>query len=251
MGSYTIGAVAERSGFSASSLRYYEGIGLVRPSARTDAGYRLYDDRTLSRLAFIACAKQLGCSLDEISDLVKVWDGERCAPVQRRLHELVTAKLGATRDQIVDLSGFATELSAAARRLNSPPSDGPCDDDCACVGGGVEPAAGRGSTAQETDDADPPIACTLGTDAMPDRLAEWQAILDHVTARVGLPDGSLRISLGPDVDLGALARVVAAEQQCCSFFRFTITVDRRGIALEVGAPDEAADLLAMVFGSPK
>ena len=46
---YTIGEVADRSGFSASALRYYEGIGLVEPATRTDAGYRIYDDHTLSR----------------------------------------------------------------------------------------------------------------------------------------------------------------------------------------------------------
>src|SRR4029079_4289209 len=82
VGTYTIGEAAERSGFSASALRYYEGIGLVQPSNRTDAGYRLYDDRALGRLAFIGRAKQLGCTLEEIIDLVSIWDGERCGPVQ-------------------------------------------------------------------------------------------------------------------------------------------------------------------------
>ncbi len=57
------------SGFSASALRYYEGIGLVAPSTRTDAGYRLYDDRSLARLGFISRAKKLDCSLEEIIDL--------------------------------------------------------------------------------------------------------------------------------------------------------------------------------------
>ena len=84
MSTLTIGQVAERTGFSASSLRYYEGIGLVVPAARTDAGYRLYDEAAVGRLAFIARAKQLGCTLEEITDLVSIWDGERCGPVQRR-----------------------------------------------------------------------------------------------------------------------------------------------------------------------
>ncbi|MDQ1466938.1 MAG: hypothetical protein QOH10_1353 [Actinomycetota bacterium] len=77
MSTYTIGEVAERTGFSTSSLRYYEGIGLVAPATRTESGYRVYDDQTLSRLAFIARAKQLGCSLAEITDLAGIWDGER------------------------------------------------------------------------------------------------------------------------------------------------------------------------------
>ena len=93
MSTFTIGQVAERTGFSTSALRYYEELGLVAPATRTAAGYRLYDDETLSRLAFVARAKQLGCSLEEITDLLDVWDGEQCGPVQRRFHALVTEKL--------------------------------------------------------------------------------------------------------------------------------------------------------------
>jgi MerR family copper efflux transcriptional regulator len=133
VGSYTIGQTAERSGFSASTLRYYEGIGLVVPSTRTDAGYRLYDDRALSRLAFIARAKQLGCSLEDIADLVGVWDGEACEPVQKRLHDLVTEKLAEAKRQIDELSAFCAQLDHAAGQLTAPAPDGPCSDACACM----------------------------------------------------------------------------------------------------------------------
>ena len=70
---YRIQEVSQRSGFSAATLRYYEGIGLVPPVGRTPAGYRVYDDTTLARLAFVARAKQLGCTLDEISELNTAW----------------------------------------------------------------------------------------------------------------------------------------------------------------------------------
>ena len=127
MAAYTISEAAERSGFSASALRYYEGIGLVEPSDRTDAGYRLYDDDTLDRLAFIARAKQLGCSLEEINDLVGIWDEGCCAPVQKRFHDLVTAKLAAAERQIAELTALADQLRLAATHLAGPPVDGPCD----------------------------------------------------------------------------------------------------------------------------
>src|SRR5918998_6227435 len=89
---YRIAGVAERSGFTPATLRYYEEIGLVQPTGRTDAGYRLYDDASLQRLRFIARAKQLGCSLDEIADLSAAWDGGRCAQVQERLRATVDTK---------------------------------------------------------------------------------------------------------------------------------------------------------------
>jgi MerR family transcriptional regulator, copper efflux regulator len=116
-----------------SALRYYEGIGLVEPSTRTGAGYRLYNDNTLARLAFIARAKQLGCSLEEITDLAGIWDGERCGPVQKRFHDLVTTKLTAAERQIAELTALADQLRHAAAQLAGPAVDGPCDEGCACL----------------------------------------------------------------------------------------------------------------------
>jgi MerR family transcriptional regulator, copper efflux regulator len=130
---YTIGEAAQRSGFSASALRYYEGIGLVVPSTRTDAGYRVYDDDALGRLAFISRAKQLGCTLEQITDLVGIWDGERCGPVQKRFHDLVTDKLADTQRQIAELTALSQQLRDAAAQLAGPAIDGPCNEGCACL----------------------------------------------------------------------------------------------------------------------
>ena len=94
---YRIKDVADRSGFTAATLRYYEEIGLLPQPARTPAGYRLYDERTVERLAFIARAKQLGCSLEEIADLTLAWDGGQCGVVQDRLRTVVADKLGSAR----------------------------------------------------------------------------------------------------------------------------------------------------------
>jgi DNA-binding transcriptional MerR regulator len=231
--SYTIGEVAERSGFSASALRYYEGIGLVAPASRTDAGYRVYDDQTLARLGFIARAKQLGCSLEEITDLVSIWDGERCGPVQRRFHDLVTEKITGAHHQVAELLAFTAQLQAAAAQLAGPVIDGPCSDGCACVAG--PPAV--------------PIACTLEVSAMPQRLVEWQEVLRHTTARVSLGPGSLRIELDAGVAVSELARLAVEEQRCCSFFSFAVTADERGIGLEVRAPAEADDIVTSLFGA--
>ena len=128
MSAYTIGEIADRSGFTASALRYYEGIGLVAPATRTDAGYRVYDDRTLARLAFIARAKQLGCSLEEVTDLAEIWDREQCHPVQRRFHDLVTTKIADAQVQMNQLAELTAELQSAAVQLAGPAVDGPCDD---------------------------------------------------------------------------------------------------------------------------
>ena len=105
--------VADASGFTTATLRYYEQIGLLPEATRTPAGYRLYDQRTLDRLAFIARAKQLGCSLDEITGLTAAWDGGECGPVQDQLRRLVAGKIGAAHSQIAELVTFAAELQQA------------------------------------------------------------------------------------------------------------------------------------------
>jgi DNA-binding transcriptional MerR regulator len=226
---YTIGEIADRTGFTASALRYYEGIGLVVPAGRSDAGYRLYDDHALARLAFINRAKHLGCSLQEITDLMGIWDGERCGPVQRRFHELVTTKIADAQRQIGDLAAFTAQLQGTAKQLSGEPLDGPCGDDCACLG-------------------EPAIACTLGPGSVPDRLSEWQGVLEHATARTSSAEGALRIAFDGEIAIDDLARLVAAEHACCAFLSFAITVDARGVALEVRAPEGANDVVGALFG---
>jgi DNA-binding transcriptional MerR regulator len=248
--SYTIGEVADRTGFTASALRYYEGIGLVAPARRTGAGYRIYDDQTLARLAFIGRAKQLGCSLEEITDLVAIWDGDRCGPVQRRFHALVTDKIRDATSQITELTAFCAQLEAAASQLSGDPVDGPCRDDCACVSDPSTTTSPSLPVAPGNAPSDPPIACTLELAAMPDRMADWQAVLDHARSRSTAPDGTLRIELDDALDLGELTRLVAAEQSCCAFFSFAIIVDHRGLALQVGVPAGAEAIVASLFGQP-
>ena len=94
---------------------------------------------------------------------------------------------------------------------------------------------------------DPPITCTLEPGARPDRRADWRSVLSAACERSTTDEGRLRIGFGPDVDLAALTRLIQAEHQCCSFFAFALTVDERGIALEVGAR-RAAEIVDSMFG---
>lgn len=80
-----ISELAARSGFSASALRYYEQVGLLSAAERTRGGYRLYEESALSRLRFIDRAKSLGLPLEEIRELVAVWDGGLCGNAARSM----------------------------------------------------------------------------------------------------------------------------------------------------------------------
>ncbi len=95
--------------------------------------------------------------------------------------------------------------------------------------------------------ATPPIACSLDAAQLPDRLTAWEAALASVVARTPLP-GGVRLTLSPDAPLAALVELVVAEQACCSFIAFAITVDSRGTAFEVTAPPEAHEVVQALFG---
>lgn len=95
-----------------------------------------------------------------------------------------------------------------------------------------------------------PIACSLPDDtAVAGRLDEWAAALAGAVSRESLAGGGVRIALGPTVDLGALVALVEAEHRCCPFFAFAVTVDGRGVALEIRAPAGADEAVAALIGS--
>lgn len=66
----TIGKIATQGGLTTTALRFYEREGLIRPSAKSPAGYRLYGDETLERVRFIKHAQHCGFTLSEIVDLL-------------------------------------------------------------------------------------------------------------------------------------------------------------------------------------
>jgi hypothetical protein len=96
--------------------------------------------------------------------------------------------------------------------------------------------------------AEPAIACTIDEAEAGQRMADWQAVLAQVAERSPI-DGGIRLTLEPAADLAEVTRLARAEWACCSFFAFSLTVDGRGTALEVRAPDEARKLVTSVFGA--
>ncbi|MDO8152074.1 MULTISPECIES: MerR family transcriptional regulator [Isoptericola] len=119
-----IGAVAERTGLSLRTLRHYDEVGLLRPSARSEGGFRLYTDADVERLLLIRRMKPLGFSLEEMSDLLRVADtlgAEAVDPDERpaardRLAGYVTAAEERRADLARKLE-MADELIALLHRL--------------------------------------------------------------------------------------------------------------------------------------
>jgi DNA-binding transcriptional MerR regulator len=138
MSRYRISQLAGRTGFSPSTLRYYEQIGLLA-TERTSGGYRSYGEADVRRLRFISRAKQLGLPLDGIRDLVAVWAAGPCTSVKARLEELLTARSREVEARISELAAFGADLAQARENLAAPSPAGPCDDDCGCTSGQAHP----------------------------------------------------------------------------------------------------------------
>lgn len=278
---FLISELAARSGFTASTLRYYEQVGLLHATQRSAGGYRLYDEPALARLRFIDRAKQLGLPLKEIRDLVAVWDTGPCGHVQDRLREHIAAKKGEVEARIEQLRAFAIQLDQARRTLGTLTPDSRCGDDCGCADPdsahvvnppGVTlleltprgellafPISTQPETQPQTISTRPspvsiasrppvPVACTLKPAEQPARASAWAQLLDRVQERTVI-DGGLRLRFPVDSALaGQLAELAVQEQECCSFLTFSLHSGTE-LLLDVLAPDDAAAVIADLFGT--
>ncbi len=72
-----IGEAAKASGVSAKMIRHYEGVGLFPEAARTDSGYRQYSGKEVSTLRFIRQSRDLGFSIEQIRELLALWQNRK------------------------------------------------------------------------------------------------------------------------------------------------------------------------------
>ncbi len=113
----TIGGLAKASGVKVTTIRYYEGIGLIEPPVRSPGGQRLYGGEAVERMRFIRHSRDLGFSLDTIRELIALsGDKDRsCAEVD----EIVKRHAGDVRLRIERLKSLEKELNRMIRECSA------------------------------------------------------------------------------------------------------------------------------------
>lgn len=110
----SISEIAELTGISQRTLRYYDEIGLLTPTATTGAGYRLYDGEALERLQLILLFRELGFPLQDIRRLLDSPDLDRNRAMEQQI-ELLTLKKQHL-ENLIDLARGV--LNTGIRHLN-------------------------------------------------------------------------------------------------------------------------------------
>lgn len=138
-----IGQASRASGVTAKMIRYYESVGLLRPAARRDNGYRDYGDTDVHELRFIRRARGLGFDMAEIAELLSLWrDRSRAS---RDVHRVASGHISALEGRIADLKAMVDTLSTLVSCCHG--DDRPDCPILADLGGGAD----AGQPVQLTD----------------------------------------------------------------------------------------------------
>ena len=122
--------LAQVSGVSAKTIRYYESIGLMPDPARAENNYRRYTPEAIERLRFIASARSLGFNLSEIGEFLDARD-EGTLPCKRVLDSFEHRITDIDR-RIADLLDLRATLQRIRQDGAALPPDKKCDDQCMC-----------------------------------------------------------------------------------------------------------------------
>ncbi|MBW3604928.1 MAG: MerR family transcriptional regulator [Actinobacteria bacterium] len=117
---HQIGEAAGRVGLSLRTVRYYEEVGLVVPSGRTDGGFRLYTEDDIDRLALVKQLKPLEFGLDELRQLLEVRDrlvDEDDPDVRRDLVDRLDAYADTAAERCAQLREQLARVEAVAATL--------------------------------------------------------------------------------------------------------------------------------------
>lgn len=113
-----IGELAQKAGVTPRTIRYYENLGLLKPSEREGRGFRYYTEAELARLRKIDALQSLGLTLEEISSILDLFFEEpTMLQGKQKLLEILQAHLNETDEKLEALTQFRSELQANIAKI--------------------------------------------------------------------------------------------------------------------------------------
>lgn len=115
-----IGEISDQMGISRDTLRYYEKEGLIKPSLRSAAGYRLYSEADQACLKFVLSSRQVGFSLKDIADLLAIKINKKAKSCQD-VKTMTANKIVQVDEKLAELQ----KLKSALNKLHDSCCGGP------------------------------------------------------------------------------------------------------------------------------
>ena len=141
--SMNIGEAARASGVSAKMIRHYESVGLFPEAVRTGSGYRQYTDKEIGILRFIRQSRDLGFSIEQIRELLGLWQNRKRP--SRQVRALALAHLEELDAKLRELQAMKATLEHLVHCCHGDDRpDCPIIDTLARGSGPAVPAAGNG-----------------------------------------------------------------------------------------------------------
>jgi MerR family transcriptional regulator, copper efflux regulator len=122
--------LAKQTGLAATTIRYYESIGLIPRPQRAENNYREYTAADVERVRFIAGARSLDFSLDDIAEFLAARDDGLL--VSQRVLDLLDQHLAEVDRRIADLLALRESLDCIRDRAQASPQNYRCDEQCVC-----------------------------------------------------------------------------------------------------------------------
>lgn len=254
MNTYRIGEAARATGLSAHTIRFYEGRGLLRPAARSDAGYRRYDDADLRRLRLIQNARTLGISLNQVQVLLDDLHDSTCGAYAGKVLALVERQREEIDQRIAELRRIRVDLDILAADATSASGSSQLVTDCPCC-------------LLMDDGTSGPGYCSPSTSSIADRFTE--DMLEVLRCDIGArPDAPTPDDLAPylqsvsiDGDqlvlrfdrqaIDAVRQFAAAECVCCGGMGWEVGEENASVVLTVSGTPAQLEVIATAWPVPE
>lgn len=125
-----IGEAAKALGVTPKTLRFYEQKGIISPSGRSPAGYRLYSPEDFERVRFVLRAKGMGLVLDEAREVLACADAACCGASEPMLEEKLRERLADIEARLQDLEALRENLLHSLSSVEAAKGRAGAADEC-------------------------------------------------------------------------------------------------------------------------